>query len=107
MAQYDFAVPYTLADDEISMILDRADTFIGWVNDVRSYELEQAIGGKNYPGIKVLEGRNNRRYTDSDAVAAVVTEAGFDPYEHKLFGVTARTKMLCTKKFITLLDALI
>lgn len=29
MAQYDFAVPDTLADDEISMILDRADTFIG------------------------------------------------------------------------------
>lgn len=36
MAQYDFAVPDTLADDEISMILDRADTFIGWVNDVKA-----------------------------------------------------------------------
>ena len=107
MAQYDFAVPDTLADDEISMILDRADTFIGWVNDVKSYALEQAIGGKNYPGFKIVEGRSNRRYTDSDAVASVVTEAGFDPYEHKLMGVTAMTKMLGTKKFNTLLDALI
>lgn len=107
MAQYDFAVPDTLADDEISMILDRADTFIGWVNDVKSYALEQAIGGKNYPGFKVVEGRNNRRYTDSDAVAAVVTEAGFDPYERKLMGVTAMTKMLGTKKFNTLLGSLI
>ena len=107
MAQYDFAVPDTLADDEISMILDRADTFIGWVNDVKSYALEQAIGGKSYPGFKVVEGRSNRRYTDGDAVAAAVTEAGFDPYERKLMGVTAMTKMLGTKKFNTLLGSLI
>lgn len=107
MAQYDFAVPDTLADDEISMILDRADTFIGWVNDVKSYALEQAIGGKQHPGFKVVEGRSNRRYTDGDAVAAAVTEAGFDPYERKLMGVTAMTKMLGTKKFNTLLGSLI
>ena len=107
MAQYDFAVPDTLADDEISMILDRADTFIGWVNDVKSYALEQAIGGKSYPGFKVVEGRSNRRYTDGDAVAAVVTEAGFDPYERKLIDVTTMTKMLGTKKFNTLLGSLI
>lgn len=107
MAQYDFAVPDTLADDEISMILDRADTFIGWVNDVKAYALEQAISGKQYPGFKVVEGRSNRRYTDGDAVAAVITEAGFDPYERKLMGVTAMTKMLGTKKFNTLLGSLI
>ena len=58
MAQYDFAVPDTLADDEISMILDRADTFIGWENDVKAYALEQAISGKQYPGFKVVEGRS-------------------------------------------------
>lgn len=107
MAQYDFAVPDALADDEISLILDRADTFIGWVNDVKAYALEQAISGKQYPGFKVVEGRSNRRYTDGDAVATVVTEAGFDPYEHKLMGVIAMTKMLGTKKFNTLLGALI
>lgn len=107
MAQYDFAVPDTLANDEISMILDRADTFIGWVNDVKAYALEQAISGKQYPGFKVVEGRSNRRYTDGDAVAAVITEAGFDPYERKLMGVTAMTKMLGTKKFNTLLGSLI
>ena len=107
MAQYDFAVPDTLADDEISMILDRADTFIGWVNDIKAYALEQAISGKQYPGFKVVEGRSNRRYTDTDAVAAVVTEAGYDPYEKKLLGVTAMTKLLGTKKFNSLLGSLI
>ena len=107
MAQYDFAVPDTLADDEISMILDRADTFIGWVNDVKAYALEQAISGKQYPGFKVVEGRSNRRYTNPDAVAAAVTDAGYDPFEKKLMGVTAMTKLLGTKKFNTLLGSLI
>ena len=107
LAQYDFAVPDTLADDEISMILDRADTFIGWVNDVKAYALEQAISGKQYPGFKVVEGRSNRRYTNPDAVAAAVTDAGYDPFEKKLMGVTAMTKLLGTKKFNTLLGSLI
>lgn len=107
LAQYDFAVPDTLADDEISMILDRADTFIGWINDIKDYALEQAISGKSYPGFKVVEGRSNRRYTDTDAVAAAVTEAGYDPFEKKLMGVTAMTKLLGAKKFNTLLGSLI
>lgn len=107
MAQYDFAVPNTLDDDEISMILNRADTFIGWVNDVKTYALEQAISGKEFPGFKVVEGRSNRRYTNDDAVAAVVTDAGYDPFEKKLMGVTAMTKLLGKKKFDTLLGSLI
>ena len=107
MAQYDFAVPDTLSDDEISMILNRADTFIGWVNDVKTYALEQAISGKEFPGYKIVEGRSNRRYTNDDAVAAVVTDAGYDPFEKKLMGVTAMTKLLGKKKFDTLLGSLI
>lgn len=107
MAQYDFAVPDTLSDDEISMILNRADTFIGWVNDVKTYALEQAISGKEFPGYKIVEGRSNRRYTNGDAVVAVVTDAGYDPFEKKLMGVTAMTKLLGKKKFDTLLSSLI
>lgn len=107
MAQYDFAVPDTLSDDEISIILDRAETFIGWVNDIKSYALEQAISGRNFPGFKVVEGRSNRKYTDEAAVAAVVTDAGYTPYEQKLMGVTAMTKLLGKRKFDTLLGSLI
>lgn len=107
MAQYDFAVPDTLSDDEISMILDRADTFIGWVNDVKEYALEQAVSGRAFPGFKVVEGRSNRRYTNNDAVAAIVTDAGYDPFEKKLMGVTAMTKLLGSKKFNTLLGSLV
>ena len=65
------------------------------------------ISGKCYPGFKVVEGRSNRRYTDTDTVAAAVIEAGYDPFEKKLMGVTAMTKLLGAKKFNTLLGSLI
>lgn len=107
MAQYDFAVPDTLDYEEISAILDRADTFISWVNDIKEYALEQAISGRSFPGYKVVEGRSNRKYTDENAVAQAVTDAGFDPYEKKLMGVTAMTKLLGKKQFDTLLGSLI
>lgn len=107
IAQYDFAVPDKLENDEISIILDRADAFIGWVNDVKEYALEQAVSGRNFPGFKVVEGRSNRKYTDIDAVAAAVTEAGYNPYEQKIMGVTAMTKLLGKRKFDTLLGSLI
>lgn len=107
MAQYNFAVPDTLSDDEISIILDRAETFIGWVNDVKTFALEQAISGRNFPGFKVVEGRSNRKYTDEAAVAAAVTDAGYNPYEQKLMGVTAMTKLLGKRKFDTLLGSLV
>lgn len=107
MARYDFAVPDTLDDEEISVILNRADTFISWVNDVKEYALEQAISGRSFPGFKVVEGRSNRKYTDETAVAQAVTDAGFDPYEKKLMGVTAMTKLLGKKQFDALLGSLI
>lgn len=107
MAKYDFVVPDTLDDEEISVILDRADTFISWVNDVKEYALEQAINGHSFPGYKVVEGRSNRKYTDESAVADVVINAGFDPYEKKLMGVTAMSKMLGKKQFNTLLGSFI
>ena len=40
-------------------------------------------------------------------VAAAVTDAGFDPYEKKLLGVTAMTTLLGKKRFDELLGGLI
>ena len=54
-----------------------------------------------------MEGRSNRRYVSEEAVAAKVEEAGFDPYEKKLLGITAMTKQLGKKKFDELLKGLI
>lgn len=43
-----------------------------------------------------MEGRANRKYSDEAAVAAAVTNAGYEPYEPKLLTITAMTNMLAT-----------
>ena len=107
LAQYDFKLPPLLEDSEIDVILSRADQLVSWVNDIKEYALQQAISGKDWTGFKLVEGRSNRRYTDEAAVTQAVTNAGFDPYERKLLGITAMQKLLGKSRFEELLSAYI
>lgn len=107
MAQYDFAPADTLDETEIAAILDRADELASWVTDVKDYALSQALHGVHYPGYKVVEGRSARKYTNEDAVAQVVSDAGYDPYAHKVLGLTEMQKLLGRQKFNELLAAFI
>lgn len=107
LARYDFEEPAELDQDEIAAILPCVDSLVSWAQDVKDYALDQALSGVKYDGFKVVEGRSNRKYTNDEAVAAVVEKAGFDPYEKKLRGVTAMTRELGKKKFAELLGNLV
>ena len=107
LAKYDFEMPATLDDIEIAAILEKVDAMISWGNDIKEYALRQAQSGVHFEGWKVVEGRSNRKYTDEKAVAFKVKDAGFDPYEKKLLGVTAMSTLLGKKKFEELLGELI
>nr|DAQ66875.1 MAG TPA: Protein of unknown function (DUF2800) [Caudoviricetes sp.] len=99
LAKYEFRQPPLLTDEEVEDILGKLDGLTSWANDIRDYALRAAISGKKWTGFKLVEGRSNRRYTDENAVIAAVQNAGFDPYEHKLLGVTAMTSLLGRKQF--------
>lgn len=107
LAQYDFEMPVNLDQAEIAAILPRIDNLVSWASDVKEYALQSALSGTEYPGFKVVEGKSNRKYTDEDAVAHTVKNAGYDPYEKKLLGITAMTSLLGKKRFETLLAGLI
>ena len=107
LAKYEFAEAPTLEPEEIAVILPQIDTLVSWAEDIKAYALQQALSGQQYPGFKLVEGRSNRKYTDENAVAAVVQNAGYDPYEKKLLGITAMTKQLGKKKFEELLSGLV
>ena len=77
LAKYDFAVPSTLEDEEIEIVLSKADELVNWAGEVKEYALQQALSGKSWKGWKLVEGRSNRRYVSEEAVAAKVEEAGF------------------------------
>ena len=103
----DFREPELLSNDEIAEVLDKAETLSAWVNDIKEYALMQAVNGKQWNDWKVVEGRSNRKYTDEVLVADTVKNAGFDPYEHKILGITAMTKLLGKNKFEDLLGGFI
>lgn len=107
LARYDFEMPATLEQTEIAAILPRIDELVAWGNDIKEYALRQALSGTKYDGFKVVEGRSIRRYTDEAAVASTVEDAGFDPYEKKLLGITAMTSLLGKKQFEELLGGLV
>lgn len=107
LAACDFEEPATLDDSEIADILPRIDDLVAWANDIKEYALQQAMSGTEYKGFKVVEGRSVRKYTDDAAVAATVENAGYDPYERKVLGITAMTSLLGKKKFEELLGGMI
>lgn len=55
----------------------------------------------------MVEGRSNRRYVNETIAADKVKSAGYDPYERKVLGITAMTKLLGKTKFEELLGGLI
>lgn len=107
MAQYDFAPADTLDETEIAAVLDKADELAAWVTDVKEYALSQALQGVHYPGYKVVEGRSARKYTNENAVAQIVSGAGYDPYTHKILGLTEMQKLLGKQRFNELLSTLV
>lgn len=104
LAKYDFKQPPLLTDAEIEDILAHVDNLVSWASDIKEYALKQAISGKNWAGWKLVEGRSNRKYTNEDAVAKAVENAGLDPYEKKVLGVTAMQKLLGKARFDELLS---
>lgn len=103
LARYEFQSPALLDDEEIADILGKVDALSAWASDVKEYALQQAISGKNWSGWKLVEGRSNRKYTNDAVVAATVENAGFDPYERKVLGITAMQKLLGKTRFEELL----
>ena len=107
MARHEFKLPALLDDIEIEVILSKVDELTSWASDVKDYALQSALGGKSWTGWKLVEGRANRRYTDENEVIKAVCEAGFDPFEKKVLGITAMQKLLGKTKFEKLLSAYI
>lgn len=96
--------PDTLTDEQIAQIVTWADDLKKWLGKVEAHALDQANQGHQYPGLKLVEGRSERRFTDKDAVARTVTAAGEDPYKpREVQGITNLTKLLGKKRFEELL----
>lgn len=99
LAKYDFIEPPLLSDDEVEEILDKIDRLVSWANDIKECALKAALNGKQWKNRKLVEGRSVRKYTDEAMAALAVKNAGYEPYEKKLLGITEMQKMLGKEQF--------
>lgn len=99
VAREEFEIPPELTDEEIQEILPKLDEFEQWIQDIKAYALEKALKGYRWENFKLVEGRSNRRYRDEEEVIRKVKELGFNPFEEKLLGITAMSKLLGKKVF--------
>lgn len=109
-ASFALVEPELLTTEQIVSVLDKADLAIKWLKDVQEFAQDQAERGVTIPGYKLVEGRSNRKYTNADAVAIKLQEAGIPVdiiFERSLLGITAMEKAIGKKKFEELLGGLV
>ncbi|MGF7185298.1 hypothetical protein GGQ84_001384 [Desulfitispora alkaliphila] len=103
MACMDFKEPPLLTDDEVVEVLSQIGELQKWASDVESYALAAAINdGKEWPGLKLIEGRKSRKYTSETEVAKKLLAAGYSEdqiYNKALLSLTKLEKALGKKEF--------
>lgn len=107
IAREEFKRPPLLSDEEVEEVFQILDDLESWIKDIKAYTLSKALEGKKWKNYKLVEGRSNRRYVDEKKVAEVVKAEGLNPYEEKLLGITAMTKLLGKERFNELLSDLL
>lgn len=111
LACLDFQSPPLLTDEEIVDVLTSIDQLISWAKDVQEYALAMAMDeNKHWPGMKLVEGRGSRKYSDENAVAEALAVAGFDSdviYKKSLNTITTLEKQFGKKVFQELLGSFI
>ena len=111
LASLDFQQPALLTDEEVVEVLTSIDDLISWAKDVQEFALAKAMDeNKQWPGMKLVEGRGSRKYTDENAVVETLTAAGFNDdviYKKSLNTIAALEKELGKKAFEELLGSLV
>ena len=111
LACMDFQKPPLLTDDEVVEVLTSIDQLLSWAKDVQEYAFTMAMNeNKQWTGMKLVEGRGSRKYSDENAVVEALTAAGYDGdviYKKSLNTITTLEKELGKKAFQELLGPLI
>ncbi|MFZ3578828.1 DUF2800 domain-containing protein [Virgibacillus sp. DJP39] len=111
LAVMDFQKPPLLTDDEVVEVLASIDELISWAKSVQEYAQIMAIQeNKQWPGMKLVEGRGVRKYSDEELVVKTLTDAGYDSdviYKKSVNTITTLEKELGKKTFNELIGTLL
>ena len=101
-AKHEFKDPNVLEEAELLDMYRKADLITDWLSAVQKYMLAEACKGKEWEGLKVVEGRTQRRISDTEGVQATLSEKGYkdtDFMESKLVALGKLEKLIGKKDF--------
>jgi len=79
LAKLEFRPPPLLNEDEMQLVLSKAQDLRVWVNDVEEYALEKAINENVIPeGYKLATSVTHRKISDHELAAVVLKEKGMN-----------------------------
>lgn len=93
-----------LEDFEISDILLRVKNIKAWLDGLEAYALGKALDGYDWPGMKLVAGRSNRKIIDDTLAAYNLMNAGFGAeviYKPKALKSITDLEKLCGKKMFS------
>lgn len=78
----DLKDPDRLSDEELVEMWDWLDMISAWSRNVKEHMHKQALGGKQYPGMKLIEGTEGKReWKDEEAAVKILTDMGLEDFE--------------------------
>lgn len=110
LSSHDRKHPSLLTNDEIASIMQVADTYKGWVDGVKAYTLEKLLQGELIKGLKVVEGKSLRKYSDENAVIEILKKQKVkkaDYMEERILSVPKLEVLLGKERFNNLLGSLV
>lgn len=95
-----------LTDTELVEVVKRGSLLAAWYKDIEDYMLSEAVKGKKWEGMKVVEGKSSRVFISADHTEKKLLKAGHtDIYTPKeLLGVTKLKSKLGAKVFKELVE---
>lgn len=104
LAAFEFAPPAELDEGEMATVLQAIPDLKAWASSVEAYAEAEAVKGRKWPGMKLVQGRSIRRYTNENDVVKAASEAGYtDIFDKKLLPITAMEKLMGKKQFTEIL----
>ena len=89
--------PEALTGEQLRLVLDKGSGVMQWIRDVEAYALSLMEDGHTVPGFKLVRGRSNRKWTDSEAASKYLGRKGVPAakrYTKKLVSPNAAEKAL-------------
>lgn len=92
-----------LNDAELISIVKKVGLLKSWAEDIQEYMLAEAVKGKKWDGLKLVEGKSNRIFVSPAMTEKKLLEAGFGSEKiyvpQKLHGITELKKQIGAKAF--------